>query len=997
MSEPLTPAEFEELDRLFQQAVLLHGKERAALVDAVRAGSAPLAAQLLAMLDQDAAGSSVVERVVAAGAGAVMADDQAVIGERFGPYRIERVIGRGGMGAVYLCSRADDEFHQTVAIKTIRAGLESEDALKRFRREREILARLNHPGIARLLDGGTGPRGTPFVAMEFVEGVPLARYAKEHRLGIRPRLQLFLELCDAVAFVHRSLVVHRDIKPANVLVTSAARVKLLDFGIAKLSDEFEGGTAQTSTMDGAMTPEYASPEQIQGRPVTIATDVYALGVLLYELLTGERPVRFDSTRPFELAQEIVSRTPDPPSDAVRRGRDRAGLPEPAAKAARQLTGDLDRIVMMAMRKEPERRYGSVAALAADVSAWLAGRPVTAHRDSWRYRVRKFVGRHPWSSAAAVLFLAVVAGFTALTAWQGRLIRDERDNAVVAERRAAANAAFLTRLFTTADPRRAGNRNMTALDLLQTGVAQIGTDQSLDPRVRADLYLTLGLALANLGNFEPGIAALRRSVEESERVYGRDSLETAERLHRLGDILRQADQIDEGYAKLTEALEIRRRHITGETYEIADSYNNLSIVAIVTGRYREADELQAESVAMHRRLTGDRSQEIAVPLNNLSLLRRRQGRLPEALNLATQSYEILRNGDDKSSMLRSRNNAVSIRVEMGDLRDAESSYGEILDAFRVLVGPTHSHVLESERHLLYAKYLKGQYDEVARRAEDLERRTQEALGARSAAAAMVSHLRGLIDRDLGDLASAEARLRTALEVHVETTGPRHFRIPVYRCDLAEVLMDRGRLPEAEQQIREALALLPDARTFPHIERGRALLSLARALTLQRRMTEAEEALREARGIIAATTGEGGLDDGRLLLEQGRLARAKGDETGASEFLAGSPFRAGIELGPAFGPVCNEECDESDIRWRHAREVQAAAPGACGRTPHHHRTFVRPDDRREARSGDRAFDTCRCRAGGLRQRGVEASHARGTRPRRTGIAKYRRGHVRDLSQL
>ncbi len=454
----MDPAEFAELDRLFHELVDRPADERAAVLGRVRARSPALAERLAAMLEGDAGAESVGGAIAREFRAGVSATDPW-LGERFGSYQTERVIGRGGMGAVYLARRVDAAFQQQVAIKTIPAGLASPVLLERFGREREILARLNHPNIARLLDGGTGPGGVPFVAMEFVAGVPITAYAADIRAGLRRRLGLFLDLCQAVAFVHRNLIVHRDIKPGNVLVTGDGHVKLLDFGIAKLTDELEPEAAQTATGQRAMTPEYASPEQILGQPVTIATDVYALGVLLYELVTGERPIQFDSKNLAGLAREIVDKTPILPSEAVRR---RPASPsvfaDPPARLARQLRGDLDRVVLMAMRKEPERRYASVVALADDVRAWLAGRPVAAQPDRWQYRMRKLVARHPVATAATALFAATVLVFTGVTLRQSRVIASERDNALLAMRRATATSDFLEQLFVAADPRQGGGRS-----------------------------------------------------------------------------------------------------------------------------------------------------------------------------------------------------------------------------------------------------------------------------------------------------------------------------------------------------------------------------------------------------------------------------------------------------------------------------------------------------------------------------------------------------------
>ncbi|MGE5242864.1 MAG: tetratricopeptide repeat protein [Betaproteobacteria bacterium] len=850
----MDPAEFAELERLFHEIVDFPAAERAAALDRVRARSPAVGDRLAAMLDGDAGAESVGELIVQEFSAGLPGSDPW-LGERFGPYQVERVIGRGGMGAVYLARRADEAFHQKVAIKTIPAGLASPALLRRFQREREILAGLNHANIARLLDGGTGPGGVPFVAMEYVAGVPITTYAADSRAGLRRRLELFLDLCQAVALVHRHLIVHRDIKPGNVLVTTDGHVKLLDFGIAKLTDELEAVSPPTATNQRAMTPEYASPEQILGQPVTAATDVYALGILLYELVTGERPIQFDSKNLAGLAREIVDKTPILPSDALRsRGPSPTAFGDPPGRLARQVAGDLDRIILMAMRKEPERRYPSVGALADDVRAWLAGRPVAAQPDRWQYRTRKLVRRHPLATGAAVLFAATVLVFTGVTLRQSRLIASERDSALLAMRRATATSDFLQQLFAAADPRQGGGRQRTAFEVLQTGVTSLATNTTLDPKVRADLHLTLGLALANQDQLDAAIVSLRASLAESEQIYGRDSLETAERLQRLGDVLRRANKFDEAYAMLTEGLETRRRHMSGETLDIADSYNNLGILAVDMGRLEDADRLQSESVAMYTRLVGPRSPDIAVPLNNLALDKRRQGRFEEALDLATRAYEILRATTDRDSMWLARSNIAGIKRSMGAVEEAQGIWEDLLRQARRELGPTHTRVEAFERDVVECLIERGEYGRADSRLEDLEQRARAAHGARSMRAALLLATRGRLDLRRSRLAAAEREFREALDVHLAITGPKHFRIPEYRRQLAEVLADAGAVEQAEKQLRQALAILPDASTYPYLERALVLTTLGRTLRLAGRRDEARASLDEATDIVRRTAGE-----------------------------------------------------------------------------------------------------------------------------------------------
>ena len=884
MTEPMTPREFEELDDLFQRAVELSTLERAVLIDQVRQRSPVQAQRLVAMLEADESAGNTVDSAMSEVSRQLGESGDPLLGECFGPYRIDEVLGRGGMGTVYRGTRVDGEFRQIAAIKTVRYGLESPEWIARFHREREILAQMSHSGIARLLDGGTGPRGLPFVAMEFVEGVPLTEYVGANECDLRERLRLFAELCDTVAFVHRNLIVHRDIKPANVMVTPDGRVKLLDFGIARLTDEFGSGGTATATQLRAMTPDYASPEQILGQTVTTSADIYALGVLLYELLTGDRPIRLDTQNPLAMAQAIVEHDPTAPSDFLARVDPVSAGPAARSRLQpRQLRGDLDRITMMALRKEPERRYASAAMFADDVRRFLEGRPVQAQIDSWHYRLRKFVQRHPLSSGAAVVALAVILGFSLLTQRQSRRLAAERDRAVEAESHAAAGADFLEDLFSVADPRTGGDRGASALDMLHAGIERLDRDHALVPSVRAEMYLTVGLALCNLEEFAAGIPALEKSVSLHEQISGRRSLPTANAMHRLGDVLRRVDRYDEAFALMSEALEIRREHFSEESYEIADSYNNLAILAVAMGEYEKSEKLQAESVEMHTRVSGADSQEVSTALNNLALLKRRRGKIDESLELSRRSFEIKSRGPDRSGALLARNGmALSLQRE-GRHEEALSLFTEVLAGQTLLLGDTHSRRLTTTCQLAALEIEMGRYEEAARRLADIEPVILESHGERSMSYARWLQERATLDRHLGDLERAEVRIRLAAEIHEERTGDRHFGMPTLWLEHGRILADLGRFAEAEEELRRSLDHLPSGDDYPHVLRARVLNVLARVRRAQGSADDAARALAESRKIIDATVGPRTIELGEWWLESARLCHARGDDLSADDAI------------------------------------------------------------------------------------------------------------------
>jgi tetratricopeptide (TPR) repeat protein/tRNA A-37 threonylcarbamoyl transferase component Bud32 len=402
---------FRQCEELFHAAAALSGRERAELLEQACAGDPGLRVEVERLLAAHARAGDFIASPAIAGAADWFPREESWSGRRVGPYRILSEIGRGGMGAVYLAERADGQYEQRVALKLIKRGMDTEQVLARFRSERQILASLDHPHIARLLDGGSTDEGVPFFAMEYIEGEPIDAYADRQDLSVEDRIRLFLHVCAAVAYAHQHLVVHRDIKPLNILVTPDGTPKLLDFGIAKVLHD--GADEATSTVTGMrlLTPEYASPEQVEGQHATTASDVYALGVVLYELLTGRSPYRLRSRAPLDVV--VAVRTTDPERPSVAGSTD---------KIRRRLRGDLDVILLTALRKEPTRRYPSVEQFAGDLRRHLEGLPVRARPDTFRYRAGKFVRRNRGAVAAAtVVMLALVAG-TVATAWQAREAR-----------------------------------------------------------------------------------------------------------------------------------------------------------------------------------------------------------------------------------------------------------------------------------------------------------------------------------------------------------------------------------------------------------------------------------------------------------------------------------------------------------------------------------------------------------------------------------------------
>jgi len=542
---------------------------------------------------------------------------------RIGSYRVVQEIGRGGMGTVYLAERDDDQYRKRVAVKLLPPwSAADEHRVRRFVEERQILAALEHPDIARLIDGGVTPDGLPWFAMEYVEGAPIDRYCDEHGLTIEQRLELFRRVCAAVAYAHRNLVVHRDLKPGNILVDADGGVRLLDFGIAKLLGG-DGAAALTQTGDRVMTPLYASPEQVRGAPISTASDVYALGVLLHELLTGRDPYRLPSRETYEVAHAILEREPERPSMSVARAGAnydvnlvagaRATTP---ARLRRRLDGDLDMIAVTALDKDPARRYRSVEQLEADVQRHLTGLPIAARADGRLYRARKFVRRHKAGVAAGTIFALVVVGFAVITGVQAVRIRAEA-NRVAAERNAAEAALdFIEVVTRTSVPSPREGRGVTTREVLDTSAARIETGLPGQPAARARLMYEFGRAYHQLGVNDRAQHLLESSLAVRRTLHPAGQRDLDETLDALGGVLLDRSDVGRAERAYDEALVLRRRLLGPMHGDVARTLNGLAAVRLRQGHSRDAEGLAREALTIDRQRVGETRADVAQSLRSL---------------------------------------------------------------------------------------------------------------------------------------------------------------------------------------------------------------------------------------------------------------------------------------------------------------------------------------------------------------------------------------------
>lgn len=697
--------------------------ERAAYLEALAVDKPELHRQVVALLEAEEGSPSFLDDGLEGMFGdetPLPADAPLTTGEGLGPYRIIEEVGKGGMGLVYLAERDDGQFEQQVAIKVLRSDGLSDVGVQRFLLERQVLATLSHPSIARVFDGGMLDDDRPYLVMEYVEGEPITAYCDQHRLSIRERLQLFTSVCDAVQHAHRNLVVHRDLKPSNILVTAEGHIKLLDFGIAKLltATEEESGLRLTRTGAHLMTPEYAAPEQIKGTGISTATDVYALGILLYELLTGCRPYDGNERTPYEVMQLVCEREPTRPSTAIsfvaRGERKEANAASAEALAAARnthrrslqesLKGDLDAIILYALRKEPSHRYSSVQALADDVRNHLQGHAVHARRHSFGYKVKKTLQRHKWPIAAAAVIALLLVGYATTVTYQAAALAEERDRATQEAERAEQVAGFLQDLFVSTDPfgqasATSGAVDLTARDVVDRGARRL---QRLEnrPVLQANLQRIIGNVYINLGYYDAAAPLL----EAAEQQYAALATDAA----MVGQIrtmeMRATMWIREGRYELAQQAVQQALERAVEAKALNDEQRQEMVWSLrsTLGLLQSERGAVEAAVATYQALL-DEPDIASSPLyqtitHNLAISLGALGRHEEALPLHEESLSYLRQHPDRSEMqttIASVKMAKAFTLQrMGELGRADSLHQVALAMRREILGDRHPHVASS---------------------------------------------------------------------------------------------------------------------------------------------------------------------------------------------------------------------------------------------------------------------------------------------------------------
>jgi len=817
-----------EIDRLLMQALDLEDDARPAFLAAIEDASLRAdVEEMLALCASDtdplaldaAAAARLIDAAVEQGSPALSASlglEDSALPEQIGGWRILERIGQGGMGEVLKVERIDAGFEQLGAMKLIRSGFAIGEFARRFLQERQILARLNHPGIASLLDGGRDAQGHPYLVMEYVDGAPIDQYCDGQRLGIEARIELFIEVCRAVAHAHRSLVIHRDLKPSNILVRPDGRVKLLDFGIAKVLGDGEGGDPLATRIEQRMfTPDYASPEQVRGQPVTTASDVYQLGLLLYELLCGHRAQRVGHTGPAAIERIVCEQDPTRPSQRIGSGDTDLALRRhlQPRQLRRRLRGDLDTIVGKALQKNPERRYGTVDELIDDLIRSRQGRTLHARPDTWRYRMGRFVRRHPVGLAFAALTLGLLSVYLVTLNLQARALERERDRAQAEAAKARQVQSLVQRLFEGIDPDISGGEPLSVQALLDRSFAQIEGEMGAHPEVRAELLLTVGDVYQALGNRQRAEELLAQAQTLAEGLEAEQPLLAARVYRSRGRLLGEGNELALPDELLARSLRLLRSATTGESLQVAETLFQFAELKRRQNLPEQAKALGEEALEL-RRAAGADVLRIAASLNQLTMIERGLGRHAQAEGMLRESLALmaLRLPDAHPRIGEAKADLAMVLRRQGELEPALPLYLESIDALRSSRGQHHPSV--------------------------------------GIVLGNLGNLYAQMDR----LDEAEAAHREALLIHGMHFGARHARVALAWNELGTSLRRRGKLEEAIEAFRKAVAALPESHAawndafrrnliIALIEAGQAQSALEELALAQRLLQEADHSDRD----------------------------------------------------------------------------------------------------------------------------------------------------------
>jgi serine/threonine protein kinase/tetratricopeptide (TPR) repeat protein len=862
-------ARWQQIHSLFKQMIDTGVGDRAARLASACGDDVALRSSVESLLESDARREDVLLNAIGEAAESLLQDHQdRLIGTRIGPYRVVSILGHGGMSVVYRGERDDAQYQQTVAIKVLQHATLHPRLRSRLHSERHILATLDHPSIARLIDSGDLEDGTPYLVMEHVDGESIDSYCDGRTLFIRERLELFVQVCAAVQYAHRNLIVHRDIKSSNIFLTADGAPKLLDFGIAKLlaPESLSHTLPVTRLQERILTPENAAPEQVLGRPITTATDIYALGVLLYQLVTGRSPYRLLSYSQLQLERAICMDDPVRPSQMVvsklsgekdadrSRISDRRGLSPQRLRS--RLSGDLDAIIAMAMRKEPDRRYPSVEAFADDLNRHLLGQPVRARQGDWRYSAAKFLRRYLLAvTSVAALFLGL-ALFAGMTLWQNHRIELARDATAQERDRAQQVSAFLVDVFSQADPFNAQGKDPTARELLDRGAEKIVGNLGMQPEVRAQLLESIGLAYRHQSLPERAIPLFEQAVAIRRQERPLDKGRVAVALANLARAMTDAGHMISAEAYLDQAVALSESGGQARATETADILVQFGSFALdAKSDPARASELFGKALNIYRSSIGNQTLQVAATLNGLADAAVWMNDYPLAEHYQREALSIFqetvsRNHPDNAVALATLG---SILTQRGKYAEAEQVLNEALQIESTVFGVDNPRnaAIQADFGILYDR--EGDTARAIAATVSALKITRERRGAGYYTVGYYLDALADLYLKIDDLPTAESDARQALAVYAHALPARHLYVASTHQVLGEVLLRRGFLMNAETEFRTALDMNAGLSGPDSWRTARSEASLGWTLIQRDKAAEGEPLLLAARSKLLATVG------------------------------------------------------------------------------------------------------------------------------------------------
>lgn len=791
-----------KIRELFDKASNLNAVEREVFLNQECANELELKKEILSLLDSLENTKDFLEEALTIVEQNKNNFTDPYIDKQIGNYLIDGEAGVGGMGIVYTGRRNDKEFEQKVAIKILKHGITSEYLLKRFQIERQTLANLQHQNIARLLDGGRTIDGLPYLVMEFIDGIPITDFCHQKKLSLEEKLKLFREVCTAVQYAHQNLIVHRDLKPGNILVTKDGIPKLLDFGIAKLIDEELVDNNEDLTRTGVwhLTPEYASPEQIKGEKITTASDIYSLGVLLYQILTGYQPYKISNNSPAAISKIITEEIIQKPSEKVKdKSREHAEsnlfLND---KISNQLKGDLDNIVLKAMHKDPARRYVSVEQFSEDIRRHLSGLPVIAQKDTAGYRLSKFIQRHKVGFISSVGFIVFLIINLIAIIWQANIAANERDKAKLEAQKVETVNKFLLDMLSSVDPTEIG-RDVKVYDVLRKSALGVEKGFKDQPGIEASIQKTIGKTLTSLGEYDEAKPHLLRSLLLNERVYGKQSNQASESNYELALYYHWIGELKTADSLYKKSLQIFKRNSDVSKRSLASTLNDYGILKSDFAEFDESKKMYEESLNILLENYGEKDRDVASLYNNLAIVMQAQKDLDGAEKYFHKALELNIElfGENRPEVSSNYNNLAYIYIDKGDFTRAEEYFIKSLELKKKYYGADHSYVGFAFLNLGGLEFRIGKINESEKYILDAIKNLKKSVNEDHIWLGLAYYWYGKILIEKSKYSEAETYLRKSLTINKKNYPKDHPNIISSSAELGVVSFHLGKFAEAEK--------------------------------------------------------------------------------------------------------------------------------------------------------------------------------------------------------